>query len=207
MKLGSVAREKTRSGFLAEVRRRSGTNPADCYQCGKCTAGCPLTFAGDLDPARVMRLVQLGQRDAVLQSRTIWLCASCETCTTRCPQEVDLASVMDALRIMAREAGLTQAAREVAIANAGLLGSVKSRGRVHEMMLVLQQNLRTLHLFRDAEKGPVLMLKGKMDPLGHKRGARDQVRRLFENVARMEAAERAASTTPRCACSDEGGEA
>lgn len=187
MKLGNVAMEERATDFAAEVRSRSGTDPAHCYQCGKCTAGCPLAFAGDLDPARVMRLVQLGQRDAVLKCHTIWLCASCETCTTRCPQEVDLARVMDALRIMARESGIASAEPAVAIANENLLGSVRSRGRVHETMLVMLQNLKTRHLFRDAEKGPALLLKGKLDLIGHRVGNRDQVRQLFENVARLEA--------------------
>jgi len=190
MKLGSQKRGHLT--FQEEVEARSGINPARCYQCGKCTAGCPMTFAMDLDPARVMRLVQLGQRDQVLQSHTLWLCASCETCTTRCPQEVDPARVMDALRILAREAGFTQAEKGIAYANQGLLSSVRGRGRVHETMMVMLQNLRTLHPFRDAEKGPTMMLKGKISPFAHRSGRADQVRRLFENVERIEA-QRAAS--------------
>lgn len=145
-----------------------------------------MTFAMDLDPARLMRLVQLGQREAVLQSHTIWLCASCETCTTRCPQEVDLARVMDALRIMARQAGFTSAEREVAILNQGFLDSVRSRGRVHETALVIAQKIKTLHLFQDADKGPLLWSKGKLALGGHKAANLEQVRRIFENVAKQE---------------------
>lgn len=136
----------------------------------------------DIEPSRLMRLVQLGQREKVLNSHTIWLCASCETCTTRCPQEVDLARVMDALRIMAHSAGYTRAEREVALANQGLLNSVRARGRVHETMLVLQQNLKSGHLFRDAEKGPTLFLKGKLALLGHSAKNLEPVRRLFEKA-------------------------
>jgi heterodisulfide reductase subunit C len=145
----------------------------------------------DLDPARLMRLVQLGQRDAVLSSHTIWLCASCETCTTRCPQEVDLARVMDALRILAREEGRTSAEREVAILNQGFLDSVKARGRVHETSLVLQQKLKTRHLFQDADKGPLLLSKGKLAWGGHKAPNLDRVRRLFENAEKVGASLRA----------------
>jgi heterodisulfide reductase subunit C len=173
--------------IAAEVRERSGQNPAQCYQCGKCTAGCPLAFAMDLDPTRVMRLVQLGQREAVLKCRTIWLCASCETCTSRCPQGVDLARVMDTLRIIAREAGHTSAEREIALLNQELLNSVRAHGRVHEMLLVMQQKIKSGHLFQDAEKGPLLMRKGKMSFFGHKEPAdKEKVRRLFENIAREE---------------------
>ena len=124
MKLGSQKRGHLT--FQEEVEARSGINPARCYQCGKCTAGCPMTFAMDLDPARVMRLVQLGQRDQALQSHTIWLCASCETCTTRCPQEIDTARVMDALRILARER--TTQAEGDRLYQQGLLSSVRGAG-------------------------------------------------------------------------------
>ena len=186
MKLGPAIPDRTPAALADEVRSRTGINPAQCYQCGKCTAGCPMTFAMDLDPARVMRLVQLGQREEVLKSHTIWLCASCETCTTRCPQEIDTARVMDALRIIAREAGYTKAEKEIAAANRGLLASVRGRGRVHETIMVMLQNITTGHPLRDVEKGPTMMLKGKMSPFAHRSGKADQVRRLFENVDRIE---------------------
>ncbi|HTU01480.1 MAG TPA: 4Fe-4S dicluster domain-containing protein, partial [Candidatus Sulfotelmatobacter sp.] len=69
-----------------------------CYQCGKCTAGCPLSASMDLMPNQVLRLLQLGEHEQVLQSSTIWQCASCLTCASRCPKEVDPARVMEALR-------------------------------------------------------------------------------------------------------------
>ncbi|MFL7807317.1 MAG: 4Fe-4S dicluster domain-containing protein, partial [Anaerolineae bacterium] len=74
--------------FLHEVERRSGQNLARCYQCGKCSAGCPIAFEMDYPPHQVIRGVQMGMRDLVLASSTIWLCAACETCSTRCPQDV-----------------------------------------------------------------------------------------------------------------------
>src|SRR5208282_717492 len=71
---------------------------ADCYQCGKCTAGCPVAMHMDVAPNQVVRLVQLGEWEKALQSRAIWECVGCQTCSTRCPKEVDCAGVMDALR-------------------------------------------------------------------------------------------------------------
>ncbi len=84
--------------FLVEVEEKSGVKVSACYQCRKCTNGCPVTFAMDLYPDQVMRYIQLGLRKEILQSSTIWVCASCETCTTRCPNEVDIAKVMDYLK-------------------------------------------------------------------------------------------------------------
>lgn len=77
-----------------------------CYQCKKCSSGCPLTFAMDLLPDKVIRLALLGQEEQVLASNTIWVCSSCETCTTRCPNGIDIAGVMDHLKEEAVKRGL-----------------------------------------------------------------------------------------------------
>ena len=92
-------------GFLAEVESRSGQQLKTCYQCGNCTAGCPYTFAYDIPVSQIMRLIQAGQRETVLNSKSLWLCASCQSCTTRCPNQIDVAKVMDVCRHMARESG------------------------------------------------------------------------------------------------------
>ena len=86
--------------FAKKVVEISGQDINLCYQCGKCSAGCPMSFAMDLLPNQIMRLVQLGLQDEIGNSRTIWLCASCLTCTARCPKGVDLSKVMEALRLL-----------------------------------------------------------------------------------------------------------
>jgi ferredoxin len=91
--------------FIREVEELSGENINSCYQCGKCTAGCPVALEMDYTPRQIIRMVQLGMKEEVLKCSTIWLCASCVTCTARCPREVDLAKIMDALRILARREG------------------------------------------------------------------------------------------------------
>ncbi len=81
-----------------------GENIAACYQCGKCTAGCPSVSAMEIAPHTVIRLLQLGQTGEVLKTKAIWLCAACQTCKVRCPKGVDLARIMEALRqIILRE--------------------------------------------------------------------------------------------------------
>ena len=89
---------------LEYVLEISGENMFACYQCGKCSAGCPSYSAMDIPPHTVIRLLQLGQIEQVLQTKAIWLCASCQTCKVRCPKGVDLARIMEALRqIILRE--------------------------------------------------------------------------------------------------------
>ena len=99
--------KKSLAGELrARVQELSEQNLLACYQCGKCAAGCPSVEAMDVLPSQVMRLVQLGQVEEALETKTIWVCAACQTCKVRCPRGVDLACVMEALRqIVLREKG------------------------------------------------------------------------------------------------------
>lgn len=88
-----------KKGFIDKVEEISGENLMKCNQCGKCSAGCPVVSRMDILPNQAIRLAQLGD-DSVLETNTIWLCASCFICAVRCPKGVDLAKVMEALRLM-----------------------------------------------------------------------------------------------------------
>jgi len=101
-----LQRLKTEDDIILEIKAISGEDVRACYQCGKCTAGCPLASAMDLMPNQILRLLQLGEYEQVLKSRTIWQCASCLTCAARCPKEVDPARVMDALRTILMRQGV-----------------------------------------------------------------------------------------------------
>lgn len=92
--------ERIRSEFVKKVEEISGQSLLSCYQCGKCSAGCPMSFAMDLLPNQIIRLAQLGLEEDIANSKTIWLCASCFTCAVRCPKGVDLAKVMEVLRLL-----------------------------------------------------------------------------------------------------------
>jgi len=77
-----------------------------CFQCGTCTSDCPIAkFSDTYRPRQIIRMAQLGLKDRVLKSDTLWLCASCFTCTDRCPQDVEVASVIRVLRNLAAEEG------------------------------------------------------------------------------------------------------
>jgi CoB--CoM heterodisulfide reductase subunit C len=78
-----------------------------CFQCGTCTSDCPVArFSDTYRPGQIIRMAQLGLKDRVLKSDTLWLCASCFTCTDRCPQDVEVASVIRVLRNLAVEEGV-----------------------------------------------------------------------------------------------------
>jgi heterodisulfide reductase subunit C len=89
---------------VQKIEELSGENIHACYQCGKCSAGCPFVEGMDKLPNQVIRLIQLGDED-VLNCNAIWLCSSCFTCATRCPKGVDLSKVMEALRTILLRTG------------------------------------------------------------------------------------------------------
>jgi len=94
----NISRKKVRDDFVRKVEELSGQNLLVCYQCGKCSAGCPQVGQMDILPNQVIRLAQLGQKEELVGSKTIWVCASCLTCNVRCPKGVKIAEVMEAVR-------------------------------------------------------------------------------------------------------------
>jgi heterodisulfide reductase subunit C len=83
--------------LIQEVEDLCGENLFGCYQCGTCSAGCPFIDEMDLSPDEVIRYVILDRKE-VLNSKTIWLCASCFTCAERCPRDINITKIMEALR-------------------------------------------------------------------------------------------------------------
>ncbi len=102
-----ISAETIRSPFVADVEEISGQGLLECNQCGRCSAGCPVVAAMDLLPSQAIRLAQLGLEE-VLESTTIWICASCLTCVTRCPKGVDLPRLMEALRQVTLRRGVSK---------------------------------------------------------------------------------------------------
>ena len=94
-----ISREVVQGDFVREIEQLSGQNILQCYQCGECSAGCPIAAEMDVLPNHIIRLIQLGQSEEVMAAQSPWLCASCFTCFVRCPKGVDIASLMEAVRL------------------------------------------------------------------------------------------------------------
>lgn len=94
----NISKNKVKDDFVLKIQELSGQNLLACYQCGKCSAGCPAVSDMDILPNQIIRLAQLGFKDELLKSKAIWICASCMTCNARCPKGINIAEVIEALR-------------------------------------------------------------------------------------------------------------
>jgi heterodisulfide reductase subunit C len=170
--------------FLGEVDAMAGVQVEACYQCGKCSGGCPLSFAMDYQPRQIMRLIQMGLTDEALASSTIWICATCFTCTSRCPRDIDVAQVMDALRILARRRGVRPGDRNVGVFHRAFLSSIRRFGRSHELGLMIGYKLGTMRLTEDLPLGVKMLAKGKLAILPEVTKGRKEVEAIFAEAAR-----------------------
>jgi heterodisulfide reductase subunit B2 len=158
-----ATKQRVKTNTLAEIiERETGSNVFLCYQCVRCSSGCPVVEHMDLMPNQVMRAIQFDD-EQVLEAKTPWICAACQTCTTHCPQELDIAGIMDALRIEARRRGIKPAVPEVELFTKIFLRDVGIFGRLYEAGLVVARNILTLQPFKDvADMGLPMIRKGKI---------------------------------------------
>lgn len=123
--------------LVQRVEDLAHTSVADCYQCGKCTAGCPRGDAMDLGPTRLIRLVQCGDVLEAAAADGPWQCVSCLTCSTRCPKSVNIAGVIDALRQISIEENVTSRNfKRTVIFQKEFLRNIRKNGRTNEIELV-----------------------------------------------------------------------
>jgi heterodisulfide reductase subunit B len=147
------------------VEERCGENVYSCYQCIRCSSGCPLSEHFDLTPSQVMRYLQLGKDDPVLRSTTIWLCSSCQACSTRCPQGLDLVRMMDELKAISRERGIKPGVSSIPQLYDIFLRDVRLLGRTYELGLAAELGLRSGDPFKDLPMGIEMLRKGKFSLL------------------------------------------
>lgn len=164
------------------------TRVRQCYQCGKCTAGCPVAEHMDVAPNQLVRLAQLREYERGMACMAVWACVSCQTCTARCPQSVDCAGVMDVFRQMAAEKGTAPPdLLRVLVFQRAFLDSIRRNGRVNEIeMMVLFKTMAFMKdfnvplLMKDSLLAPKLMQRGKFHVVGEKVKDRAVVKRIFD---------------------------
>ena len=162
-----------------DLKKKYDADVSRCYQCGKCSAGCPVAFAMDNPPHKIIQMVKLGLYHELIQSRSIWLCATCHTCSARCPRDVNPSRVMEGLRIEARN-NSSITVSELDIFHTRFIALVERYGRVHELALMLSYNVLTKKLLKDAQFGPELLMKKKLSLKPHtSETIRNDVQKIF----------------------------
>jgi heterodisulfide reductase subunit B len=158
-----TAEPMTLDGSLARrIQEELGQNVYLCYQCVKCTSGCPVAEFLDWQPHQIMRAIQLGQEDIALEAKSPWLCASCQTCATRCPQGLDITAIMEFLTREALQQGITSPVPNVNIFNEAFLREVRIWGRAYELGLMAEMKLRTRDIMSDMDLGLKMVRKRKL---------------------------------------------
>jgi heterodisulfide reductase subunit C len=181
----TLNREKVGSSFLEEAEKRSGENLSLCYQCLKCTAGCPTAPNMDIRPNSLIRMIQMGRKQEVLESSAIWFCVYCQTCGTRCPNEIHIGVLMDALREMAMEEGVHAKEKNIHLFHEAFIQSVRRGGRAHEVTMLMEYILRSRDLMKDSLiPGVKLFLKGKFPLLPSFVKGKGEIKRIFERCVK-----------------------
>lgn len=153
-----------------------------CYQCGKCSAGCQLSSFMDYLPHQVIRFIQLDEIERLLKSKSIWYCAGCQTCYSRCPQQVNLPMMMDHLcEESLKQKIIHSEAKKIVAFHQSFLHNVRHFGRSFEFGLVVELKLRTLNFFQDVMLAPAMIFKRKLSFTPAKVKQITNVEEIFKN--------------------------
>jgi heterodisulfide reductase subunit C len=178
----TISKNKSARGLLKKVQEISGADLSKCYQCKKCTSGCPVSSMAKCPPSELVRRLHVGLGDELLSSDILWMCVSCETCSARCPMGIDVAAVMDALRKLAVQRGAAKPEGNVTLFNRAFLKTVQMFGRTYDIAMIAGYKLGSGKLMADTEKFPTMLKKRKIALLPPRGADRKTVRRIFKKT-------------------------
>jgi len=165
--------------FIDQVNTLSDQTIQLCYHCHKCTAGCPVADQMEYGPDRILRMVQFGEKEKLLKSADIWVCVACETCGARCPNEINAARILGALREIAYTENIAVAEPGAVKFHKLFLLLVQNMGRMHEISLLALHKLWTMNLFSDLPAGARLFMMGKVPLKPYMIKGQSEVKRIY----------------------------
>jgi len=180
-----IKNESTGVSLLRRAKEDSGVDLNLCLQCRRCSNGCPAAEFTGSSPSEIIRKLQLGAGKEILNEEFIWVCASCETCFSRCPMKIDMAAVVDSLRIIAAAENGKTPSGNMPLINRLLLGTMRSFGRTYDLGAMVLYKAGTFSYFRDAGKFPMILRKGKIALLPNGGGDKKTVKQIFKNIENM----------------------
>lgn len=155
--------DKMNRAFLNKVLAEGGENAAidACMQCGTCSGGCTNADLMDILPRSLVLMVQRGEWEKVLQSNSLWLCTSCQICTSRCPRGVRPADVIEAVKAIAISEGINNDSTRF---NQIFVELIEKRGILFEPELMHKYGGMSA-ILQQAKLGMKLAIRGKLSPL------------------------------------------
>jgi heterodisulfide reductase subunit C len=170
-----------REPFLDEIRAHCETvdRVAHCMQCGTCTGGCPTASIMEFTPRQMMYMVQLSMKEELLASRSIWNCVNCYTCSIRCPRDIKVSEILDALRAMALKAKAIP--RTESVYHHSFTKVMERYGRVFEGELMMRFSLLCdpFKLMKESTLGLKMFRKGKLHMMPHRVQGLDKLNAPF----------------------------
>ena len=178
-----------RNSLASSIEKNVEVHAQKCYQCGKCSAGCPVAEDMDLPPSMVLRLLQTetpANDEKVLKSYSIWLCVTCEMCLSRCPMEIDIPSMMDFLRQKSRsEKKVNPKAKNIIAFHKSFLNSIKYTGRLYELGLILDYKRQSLNMMQDMALAPKMLSAGKLHIFPEIIKGTPQIAKIFKKTSKQ----------------------
>ena len=179
-----IKKQAVSHNLISQVEQKANVNLSTCFLCKKCSAGCPAIGQIQSPPAEIIRRLQLGAGKELLDTGLVWNCLSCDTCSARCPNDIDFPAVVDALRALAVENHCVPPKGNAPLFNRLFLNTVKSYGRSYDLMMIGLHKLRIGNLKQDIDKFPAMLKKGKMAVLPPSKANKKTVQRIFKQIAR-----------------------
>jgi heterodisulfide reductase subunit C2 len=177
-----ISKGKQGTKIIDAVEEISGIDIRACLQCKKCSNGCPVNSMTKTSPSEIIRKLQINAVEEFYKNDLIWMCASCETCFSRCPMKINMASVIDALRILSLKENGTKKKSNVSIFNKSFLKTVKMFGRTYDLGMIAAYKIGTSTYFQDTDKFPMMLKKGKIALFPSLKGDKKQVKMIFKKM-------------------------
>jgi len=178
-----LTKEKKAGSLMEKVSDISGVDISECLQCKKCSNGCPMAALTRIGTAETIRRLQLNADEELLVSDLVWMCVSCETCFARCPMKIDMAAIMDALRVVAVQKKSPAVNANVHRFNKSFLGTVKLFGRTYDLGMIALYKLGTSTYMQDTDKFPMMLRKRKIALFPSFKADKKYIKRIFKKTS------------------------
>jgi heterodisulfide reductase subunit C len=182
----SIALSKENLKFALDLEALTGEKALLCDQCKKCTLGCPSAYAMRMKPHELMRAIQLGLSEEIFWSGTIWVCLSCETCNTRCPQGINILRLINGLRELSKEVDYYNPYPAVPVLHRIFMALVRRFGKAYPLGLTLLTHLGMLTPFKDMDIASPMLRRGKLKLFPRKSRGVKELRQVMARIRKME---------------------